>query len=395
MLRRRLDGRCLSLIGAVCCSVLLVAATSESPVADAAMNRNHDAVRSLLNEAADVNAAQADGMTALHWAAMNGDVPTAQLLLVAGAHVAAATRLGALTPLELAAENGHAAMVKVLLDAGASAATTDGYGTTALMLASAAGSAEAVTALIDHKADVNATESSRARDGADVRGGTRPDRRGQDPVGSRRGLEADHANPRLDHSAERRSADAGDGREQPRRRRAPDFRTRRARPRCRTGCSGADHRASSGRRFDARLSAAGQQTGRPDGADVCRSPGLHRHGEGSGGRRRRRQRNRSGRPLQPADGCGSQRPVRYGHVPAEPGRQPEPGGGQRCDAALRRTELRLGLAHGISAAAGVHAAEDALSDARRRAVGPRRGSESETDAQGLVFRVQPRQVRSG
>ena len=64
-------------------------------VANAAMKGDKEAVRSLLKQAADVNAAQGDGMTALHWAAMNGDAEMAQILLYAGANVRAATRSAA------------------------------------------------------------------------------------------------------------------------------------------------------------------------------------------------------------------------------------------------------------------------------------------------------------
>ena len=65
-------------------------------MADAAARGDREAVKSLLKQAADVNAAQGDGMTALHWAAMNGDVELAQMLIVAGANVRATTRLGTL-----------------------------------------------------------------------------------------------------------------------------------------------------------------------------------------------------------------------------------------------------------------------------------------------------------
>ena len=41
---------------------------------EAAMNGNRDAVRALLKDGVDVNTTQADGMTALHWAAQKGDV---------------------------------------------------------------------------------------------------------------------------------------------------------------------------------------------------------------------------------------------------------------------------------------------------------------------------------
>ena len=61
---------------ALCLSVLLHAAPGASPVADAAMRHDTTAVRSLLKEGGDPNAAQADGMTALHWAAHLDDLET-------------------------------------------------------------------------------------------------------------------------------------------------------------------------------------------------------------------------------------------------------------------------------------------------------------------------------
>jgi uncharacterized protein len=158
-MRRNMFGA--SLLGGLCCSVLLIAAASEAPVADAAMHADQAAVRALLAQAADVNAAQADRMTALHWAAVHGDVEMARTLLYAGANPSAVTRLGAFTPLHLAAKNGHAAVVDALLEGGANASALDAYGTTPLMLAAASGIAEGVAALIAHGADVNARESAR------------------------------------------------------------------------------------------------------------------------------------------------------------------------------------------------------------------------------------------
>ena len=59
-----------------------------------------------------MNAAQGDGMTALHWAAMNGDAEMAQMLVYAGANVKATTRIGGYTPLFLAARQGKAAAIR-------------------------------------------------------------------------------------------------------------------------------------------------------------------------------------------------------------------------------------------------------------------------------------------
>ena len=80
---------------------------------DAAMNGNRDAVRALLKDGADVNTTQADGMTALHWAAQKGDVELAKVLLYASANLKATTRIGGYTPLLIASKNGDAAMIDI------------------------------------------------------------------------------------------------------------------------------------------------------------------------------------------------------------------------------------------------------------------------------------------
>lgn len=159
-MRRLVSGLCISAIGAFCLSAVLAAA-ADAPVADAAMAGDKDTVRALLKQGVDVNAAQGDGMTALHWAARRGDVDLAAMLLYAGANARASTRLGAYTPLIMASQNGNAALIDALIRAGADpkAATTNG--TTPLMLAAASGQADAVKLLLDKGADPNAKESAR------------------------------------------------------------------------------------------------------------------------------------------------------------------------------------------------------------------------------------------
>ena len=145
-------------------ALLIGSAVPDSPVADAAMRGDTEAVRSLLREGTDVNAAQGDGMTALHWAAERGDVELTEMLLYAGANKEAVTRLGDYTPLHLASKASHAPVIETLLEAGsdANAATTTG-GATPLHFAAASGSADGVAALLDHGAEVNAQESSRGQ----------------------------------------------------------------------------------------------------------------------------------------------------------------------------------------------------------------------------------------
>src|SRR5690242_1666217 len=82
-----------SRIVAVACLCLTVAVSASTDVADAAKAKDAAAVKALLKSGADVNAAQGDGMTALHWAASNGDAAMVQMLLAAGANIRATTRL--------------------------------------------------------------------------------------------------------------------------------------------------------------------------------------------------------------------------------------------------------------------------------------------------------------
>ena len=150
-------------IGAVAAAVWLLASpalAADAPVADAAMNGQVETVRALLADGADVNAAQGDGMTALHWAAFQDDHTLAQLLLEAEADVAAATRVGAITPLSLAASNGSTAMIEALVAAKASVNIPTTTGATPLMAAATSGSVDAVQVLLDHNAFVNARETA-------------------------------------------------------------------------------------------------------------------------------------------------------------------------------------------------------------------------------------------
>ena len=146
------------LCGAVLFSAIAFAA-ARSEVADAAMNKNKEALRALLEKKADVNAPQTDGATALHWAVRWDDSEMADLLIKAGAKVKIANREGA-TPLFLACENGSASMIEKLLKAGEDAnAVVLTHGETALMMAARSGKVDAVKVLLDRGADVNAKEN--------------------------------------------------------------------------------------------------------------------------------------------------------------------------------------------------------------------------------------------
>jgi ankyrin repeat protein len=147
---------CTAVVVAILCSAASLHAANT--VVDAVKSGDVQAVRALLQKRADVNASEADGMTALHWAARNNDLVSARLLLQAGANPKTATRYG-LTPVSLAAQNGSAPMLELLLKSGADPNAVMPEGETALMTASRTGSAAAVKVLAAHGADVNTRES--------------------------------------------------------------------------------------------------------------------------------------------------------------------------------------------------------------------------------------------
>jgi len=131
-------------------------------VADAVQRADRQAVRSLLEQHADVNAPQRDGATALHWAAYLDDAETTALLVGAGAKADVSNRYG-VTPLALASTNGNAAIVEQLLKGGADPNRTIRAGETPLMLAARAGSADAVNALLRAGARIDAKETWNAQ----------------------------------------------------------------------------------------------------------------------------------------------------------------------------------------------------------------------------------------
>lgn len=151
--RRSLGLGCLGL------SLATAAAAAESAsLADAAEHRDWAGVRTLLQRnAGDVNDAQVDGTTALHWAVYHDDAEAVRLLVRARANANTVNRYG-VPPLALASTNGNAAIVALLLEAGADANVALKGEETALMLAARAGSADAVKALLTHGARVEARE---------------------------------------------------------------------------------------------------------------------------------------------------------------------------------------------------------------------------------------------
>ena len=150
--------RLLAVVGLI--AVLLpspAAAAAPAPLVDAAARGDLAAVRRLIAEKTDVNAARVDGMTALHAAVQADRLDVADALLRAGAKGAAVDRYG-ITPLYLASVNGNADLIRRLLDAGVDPNASDPGGETALMTAARTGTPAALRVLLEGGAAVDARE---------------------------------------------------------------------------------------------------------------------------------------------------------------------------------------------------------------------------------------------
>lgn len=158
-LARRKTGFRVAAMAALSLMVFAGATPYESLVADAAQKGDLEAVRALLQQGADPNAAQPDGLTGLHWAALNDELGIAEILLYAGATVSPVTRVGGYTPLHLASQSGHGVVARALLEAGADANAYTTTGVSSLHFAAQADAAEAILALIEHGAEVDARDT--------------------------------------------------------------------------------------------------------------------------------------------------------------------------------------------------------------------------------------------
>ena len=141
----------------------LVASGSDLRLVDAVENKqSKDVIDSLLTRDVDVNAAQLDGTTALHWVVHRDDLEMAKLLIEAGANVNVSNDYG-VTPFLLACTNGNPDMVHGLLRAGADPNATRETGESAIMTASRTGNLKAVKALLAYEPDLNRQENRRGQ----------------------------------------------------------------------------------------------------------------------------------------------------------------------------------------------------------------------------------------
>ena len=161
-MRKRFLNGCWILIAS---TLTLAAGSNDGSLIQAVKDGDQAAVKTLMQRKADVNAAEADGSTALLWAAYANDVATVDLLLKAGANVKATNKFG-VSPLALAAEAGSVSLVERFLKAGADpnlSYSSSGGGETVLMTAARTGAADLVRLLLSSGADVNGREPTRGQ----------------------------------------------------------------------------------------------------------------------------------------------------------------------------------------------------------------------------------------
>jgi len=151
-----------SVLAFVCWLVVVNTAAADDQLADFIRAGDRNAALALIDAGADVNTAQGDGTTPLHWAVYNADAALTRALLEYGAKVDVINAYGS-SPLAEAVKIADAASVELLLAAGADVEAPNRDGQTVLMLAARAGSVEIAELLVRHGADVNAREAWRGQ----------------------------------------------------------------------------------------------------------------------------------------------------------------------------------------------------------------------------------------
>jgi ankyrin repeat protein len=139
-----------------------VAGHAQGSLANLIQNGDRTAAMESIRDGVDVNAAQGDGTTPLHWAVYKVDHELVAELLDHGAKADVTNRYGS-SPLAEAVKLGDLALVGQLLDGGADVESPNGDGQTALMLAARAGALGVAKLLVERGADVNATEAWRSQ----------------------------------------------------------------------------------------------------------------------------------------------------------------------------------------------------------------------------------------
>lgn len=136
------------------------AAQAQPALADRIQAGDRRAALAMIAEGADVNLAQPDGTTPLHWAAYRVDRELVLALLRKGARAHVVNTYGA-SPLAEAVRVANVELVGMLLEAGTDANVANEDGQTALMLAARTGNVAVAKLLVQHGAEVNRREQYR------------------------------------------------------------------------------------------------------------------------------------------------------------------------------------------------------------------------------------------
>jgi len=142
--------------------VLVALLASSTPLVDAVKSGNRDAALALIAQRVDVNVAEADGTTALHWAVQRNDIELVTRLIRAGARVNVKNAYGS-TPMAEAAVVASARLLEALIEAGADVESPNADGQTALMVVARTSQVDAARLLIQKGAKVNAVEKWRGQ----------------------------------------------------------------------------------------------------------------------------------------------------------------------------------------------------------------------------------------
>ncbi len=138
--------------------VLLLLGPGSLP--EAIQSGNRSAAMEMISRGVDVNIAESDGTTALHWAVHRDDVDLVERLIRAGAKVNRTNDYGS-SPMSEAATVGNLAVLRKLLDAGADVESPNADGQTALMIVARTNNVAAARLLLDKGANVNRAEEWR------------------------------------------------------------------------------------------------------------------------------------------------------------------------------------------------------------------------------------------
>jgi uncharacterized protein len=141
---------------------ILGTAAADSPLANLIQAGQRAAALEMIRAGHDVNAAQGDGTTPLHWAVYRIDETLVDALLEHGARAGVANLYGS-SPLAEAVKIGNARLAAKLIAAGANVDSPNEDGQTTLMLAARTGALQVARVLLEAGAEVDAREHWRAQ----------------------------------------------------------------------------------------------------------------------------------------------------------------------------------------------------------------------------------------